>query len=601
LARTISNGFSLLALSLLALGAPALAGETLVARSYDVSALVRSSESSHSPSLGLIQSHTSGILSFEEEDAGGELILAGEALVRFLRQDLVRAKASKFTHFKLKAGTLEVLAPAQTHAALQASLARVRAQVARRITLEVHVLALEPARARGLGSAGAIMEAQHHALLSGGAAIGGVRITARDRQPASGSLLQRSTFLGDFEVNQTGTIPVLNSVVERLLEGLVADVTCRLPLGDGPALLECRVEHARQPGPARTQPFAPGGVLDLPSLDHMALSGSLRLRVGETGLLGTAPLPKLEGKARSAVVLVTLRSVQARPAIGPKSIGLRAYDLTRLGKRLDDYFTRPDWSSDSGGGGGGAGAMFSEEDEEGPQGSFLNVNAIRELALSKVDPGTWASDNGSKENWILPAAGAISVAQSAAGHQRLEAFLSTLQPTPPLLRYELTQLEVSGALSAAPTLSPEAAEALAKSGTVSSRLSLSAFPAQGAEALSRRESRFVSDIERASGCGANDKSVQVDDPVVETLAAGVSLRVKGNISGEEISLETDLDLRGRPTLRPSKTRWGVIELYSASHRNLRRKATLTSGGGILLTTQVEGKARVYLLRVWADR
>ena len=597
--RTCLIGFSLLALA-----TPVLAGETLVARSYDVSPLVRSTDASFSPALGLIQAHSSGILTFEEEGSSSELILASEALVRYLRQDLARTSAPKPTHFQLQRGVLKVLAPAQTHQALQASLAQVRAQVARQITLEVRLVALDPAQAQGLGSAGAILEPQHHALLASGASLGGVRLVARDRQPASAGLLQRSTFLGDFEVNQTGTIPVLNSVVERLLEGLVADVTCRLPLGEGAALLDCRVEHARQPGVARTQPFAPGGVIDLPSLDHLAFSGSLRLLAGQTGLLGTAPLPNFEGKPRCVLALVTLRSVQARPAIAPKAVGLRAYDLTRLAEPTNSYFTRPGWSSDSGsGGGGGAGVMFSGEfeDEKSEATGFMGVNAVRELALSKVDPGTWASDNGPKENWILPAPGALSVAQSAAGHERLAAFLSSLQPTPALLRYELIQLEGAAASASAPVLSPEVAAKLASSQTVHARLSLSGFPERGVEVVSRRESRFVSDIERSGGCGSTNTAVQVDDPIVETLAAGVSLRLKGSVSGEEISVEADLDLRGRPTLRPSQTRWGVVELYSASHRNLRSRATLSSGGGVLLTTQVEGKARVYLLRVWADR
>lgn len=597
MARTFLIGFSFLACAALA-----SAGETFVARTYDVSPLVRSSESSHSPSLGLIQSRMDGILSFDDEDASGELILSSDALERFVRQDLTRANAPKPTHFELRAGTLRVLAPAKTHKEIQASLARVRAQVARRITLEVHLLSLEPAKAQALGSAGGVLEAQHHALLAGAGALGSVRLVARDRQPTSGALLQRSTFLGDFEVNQTGTIPVLNSVIERLLEGLVADVTCRLPLGDGPALLDCQVEHASQPGAARTQPFAPGGVLDLPSLDHFALSGSLRLRAGQTGLLGTAPLPASADKPRSVVALVTLRSVQKRPAIPAKGFGLRAYDLTRLAEPQSAYFVRPGWSSDSGSGGGGAGAMImSEFDEEEPESRFMSVNAVRELALSEVDPGNWASDNGPKEHWILPAAGALSVAQSAAGHQRLEAFLGTLQPTPTLLRYELTELEVSRAPVQSPTLGPKEAEALVSSSKVRSRLSLSSFPDRGVEVLSRRESRFLSDIERSGGCGTSNAIVQVDDPIIETLAAGISLRVKGSVSGEEISVLTDLDLRGRPTLRPTQTRWGVVELYSASHRNLRRKATLASGGGILLTTQVDDKARVYLLRVWADR
>lgn len=594
--RTFLIGFSLLALA-----ASACAGETLVARSYDVSPLVESTDASFSPTLGLIRSHSGGILSFEEEGSNSELTLASEALRRYLRQDLARAGVPKPTHFKLGGGVLRVLAPAKTHQALQTSLASVRAQVARQITLEVRLVALDPAQAQGLGSAGAILEPQHHALLASGSGLGGVRFVARDRQPASAGLLQRSTFLGDFEVNQTGTIPVLNSVVERLLEGLVADVTCRLPLGDGAALLDCRVEHARQPGAARTQPFAPGGVIDLPSLDHLALSGSLRLRAGQTGLLGTAPLPTFEGKPRCAVALVTLRSVQARPAIAPKAVGLRAYDLTRLAEPTNSYFTRPSWSSDSGSGGGGAGAIFSGDLEDEDEAGFMSVNAVRELALSKVDPGTWASDNGPKENWILPAPGAISVAQSAASHERLAAFLDTLQPTPALLRYELIQLKGAAATASAPVLSPEVAAKLATSQAVHSRLTLSGFPDRGVEVVSRRESRFVADIERSGGCGTNNSPVQVDDPIVETLAAGISLRVKGSVSGEEISVLADLDLRGRATLRPSKTRWGVVELYSASHRNLRRRATLKSGGGVLLATQVDGKSRVYLLRVWADR
>ena len=178
MARTFLIGFSLLACAALA-----SAGETFVARTYDVSPLVRSSESSHSPSLGLIQSRMDGILSFDDEDASGELILSSDALERFVRQDLTRANAPKPTHFELRAGTLRVLAPAKTHKEIQASLARVRAQVARRITLEVHLLSLEPAKAQALGSAGGVLEAQHHALLAGAGAprqraLGGPRSPA---------------------------------------------------------------------------------------------------------------------------------------------------------------------------------------------------------------------------------------------------------------------------------------------------------------------------------------------------------------------------------------------------------------------------------------
>lgn len=601
--RTVLTGLTFL--SGLALSGVAFAGETLVARSYDVSTLVRSSDSRRAPALGLHRSFGGGggVLSFDEEDPKGELIVTGQALQRFLLQELTRAQAPKATHLLLTEGNLEVLAPLKTHQELQASLARVRAQVAREISLEVRLVALDSAQAPALGSAGLVLEPKHHALLAGGTSLGGVRFAARDRQPASGALLQRSTFLGDFEVNQTGTIPVLNSVVERLLEGLVAEVTCRLPLGEGPALLDCRVEHARQPGPARTLPFPGAGSLDLPSLDHLALSGSLRLRPGQTGLLGLAPLPSASGKSQSAAVLVSLRAVQARPALAAKGAGLRIYDLSRSAAPESSYFSRPGWVSDSGLGGGGGGVMTfgGSLAEEGPEAAFMSVNAIRELALSKVEPGNWASDNGSKENWIVAGPGSISVAQSGAGHARLAAFLETLQPTPALLRYELSRLELAQTPDASPVLSAEAAAALLSSNKVLERLSLSALPGRGVEVASRRERRFLADIERAGGgCNGGTSAVQVDDPIIETLAAGLSLRLSGAVSGEEINVRASLDLRGPATLRPTQTQWGVVELYSASHRELRRRATLRSGGGLLLTTQIEGKARTYLLRVWAD-
>lgn len=580
----------------LLLATPALAGETLEARSYDLSSLTGDGSEALAPSLGLIRKGYMSTISLEDEDESSlRLALTHESLTRFLLQDLGRAGTPKPTRFLVREGALRVLAPKSTQAEIAASLGRIRAQVERHASLEVRLVSLSPSQAARLGVAGAPLDAKQLALVAEGKSLGKIRLVARDRSPTAGSILERSTFLGDFEVNQTGTIPVLNSVVEALLEGVVAEVTCRLPLSaNGSVLLDCRVEAAHQAGKAREMPFPGAGSIDLPTLDHVAFGGTLRLNAGESAVLGLASLKGSAEAAQVVVALVSLRSVSGRAPIPAKALALRVYDLSRVQDPTSFSFQRPTWPSDSGGGGGGTGVMGFSEEEEG--GVFLNQDQIRHLVLSRVDPGAWASANGKKSSWVELAPAALAVAHTAEGHERLTAFLDALQPMPTPLRYELLVLNGLQAPNGGPVLSPDDCKALANKAKAG-RYSLSGLPNQEIELVSRREQRFVSDIERSGG-GEVQSTVQVDDPIVESLAAGIALRLKGSVTGDSILVDADLDLRGIPTLRLSKTQWGYVELYSASHLHARRQARVVSGGGIVLATQSGKTPRTYVLRVY---
>ncbi|MBL4848733.1 MAG: hypothetical protein JKY65_24690 [Planctomycetes bacterium] len=577
------------------LAAPTFAEDAPEARAYDIASLTRA-ESHPAPHLGLARSQPDGgTLSFDDaDDDADRLTLSTEALYRFLIQEMAQAGVPRPGQFDARGGILRVLAPKSTHTHLAASLTRLRAQLGRTATLEVRLVALTPAQAAAMGVAGGPLGKKQRDLLAKGKPFATVRLVARHRETVSGALLSRSTFLGDFEVNQTGTIPVLNPVIEELLEGVVAEVTCRLPrVAGGHALLDCRVEGARRFGAQASIPFGPGGIIDLPVVDHLAFGGSLRLRVGEVALLGAVRSDGVDGKPRVVAALVTLRAVTAQPQADPKALSLRAYDLSGLAGPRSFRFDRPTWPSDT----GSSSSMTFRDPDDAPSAPLGKV-AVRELVLNHVSPKSWASGQGKRVgSWVEVVSGGLAVAQSAEGHQRLAAFLQGLLPTPSALRYELIVVQTSKLLSATATLSSQECEAILGSGTVRSRATIGGLSGQTVELLSRHERRFLADIERSSGGGVAS-TVQVDDPIMGTLAAGLSLRLSGSVTGARITLAADLDLRGPATLRATHTTWGVVELYTATHRRVQREASLASGEGVVLAVQPGKTPEVYLLRVW---
>ena len=181
----------------------------------------------------------------------------------------------------------------------------------------------------------------------------------------------------------------------------------------------------------------------------------------------------------------------------------------------------------------------------------------------------------------------------------MAAHLAGLQPEPTALRYELVVLEAGSASPTTAALSPQECEALLSGRALKARYTLCGFPGQATELLARRELRALTDIERSSGGGLEAiPTVQVDDPVVETLAGGISLRVQGHLSGDRVIAALDLDLRGIPSLRQAKTAWGTVELHSSAQRRVLRQASLASGGGVLLARE---DGQLYLFRAWSRR
>lgn len=602
-----------LALLLLAVFAPARADDgpepAAERRAHDVSGLLDPLEVRRAPRLGLVNDYNPhldpeepGVLTFEGEAGPGAWLEAHE-LLRW-------ASGPEGRMAELRRGRLVTELTPGEHERLAACLRAMQQESRRALSLAIEVIALAPEHERALrGGAGAALDAEALAALAAasraGGRLGSLRLQVRDGERAVQANLERTTFLGDREVNQTGILPVLNPVTEELRTGALVEVAAARAPGESDRwLLDVRLERAERDPLMREAILRQAGRIQLPSASHLALGVSLQVEPGQTTLLGALRVPAGEGRREPRTLALVCRADPAAPAVNakagaaPEGVFLRRHSLRAVLPPPSTRFPGGGVSADATGGGGG----FVFEGEEGsPPEVEWTPEELADRAMGEAAQGSW--EDPQSGCWIEARGQALLVAQTAAGHAAVEAFLRK-EAALSWVQHELLLLQAPESVEdAAPppphVLDATAWEALARAHPVEERLLLCGQDGQEVSGLLRREVRVVTEVElSAGGDGGPSTTAVPEDPIVQTALAGTRLRVRGQAGAEGVvTLELQIDRRDLGALERVEAPEGTFDrLVGAKHLAIERRATLGPGQGLLWELGAGAERKLLLLR-----
>ena len=166
------------------------------------------------------------------------------------------------------------------------------------------------------------------------------------------ALRRELAFLGDYEVNQTGVVPVLNPQRSVFREGLWAALRLSRMPAEARAVLEFDLGFARHEGAEQVE-FRPGLPLVLPRWSELAAEGSCVVTGARTLVL--AAVQDTDGAGDGRALVITAEVGALPPALAPpdEAVVLRRYawgaldrprrDAADSGLSLDEGGP---WSSD---------------------------------------------------------------------------------------------------------------------------------------------------------------------------------------------------------------------------------------------------------------
>ncbi|MDC3379150.1 hypothetical protein OAX78_02595 [Planctomycetota bacterium] len=601
--------------ALLALAAPALAQDTVETRTYDL----RSTDSN------LAESEQDTLcLGHEREyygDAGGSFIFEDDVSDTFFSDLLVEMLEANLDSMQVEGawierrdGSLLVRHTAKAHALIGAWLDHAHARLDQQVSVEVRVVALDPdhapagllTQAPGAPLSQEVMDSLDALIAAGEATLlGQTRVLAADGETATASALRSRNYVGDFEVNQTGVIPVLNPVIFGLSSGTTVSVVPHLFPKRDRVQLDCHVEVAL-PSDVRTVEQSDAGTITFPQLHHMQLGASVLTRAGETVLLGMARSERsLEDPDAGAPLFVAMCSAQPLPAL-PLNVAalgdpdevptLRVHRVAPLSGRRTDFDFRDPWTNPYGYQGGG-GVLVTDFDDGSPDESWL-----ADWVLRALHDDAWEGWEDPRQRVEVDADHLVVLVPEAL-QADVDAALEQLRDAHAQgVHYEVLVVRVPAtALPRSALLTSESRRALLDAGRVTERCAVAGLDRQTVQVGVHREEGFVHDIERSSG-GTGQVVEQCDDPVVETVAAGTRGRLRGVLgSSSQITVHCDFDLRSYSGISSSSTEWGLIEtVRDLSALPLKQRVTLESGQTIVLATQsVDNECELVLLRATA--
>lgn len=607
---------------LLTLACPGLADEEPAEetrrREYDVSVLLEAPQVQQAPRLGLARwsyqagvQGQPGVLSFDDEEVRDTAWFTPSELERWIEG--VTGQGGE-----LRQGRLIYELTDAAHGRVVAGLRQAREAVHPLAALTVEVVAIAPEQVRALrAGAGAALDRDALTALAQARRAGGrlaaCQLLVRDGERAASAQLERTGFLGDREVNQTGIVPVLNPVLEELLAGLSVEVAAaRLPGEEGRLILDAAVERVVRDPLLREVTLRQSGKLQLPAVVHLGLAASVSARAGETVLLGALQVPGLEERPdaapRTLAVTCRLEAVPgARTGQAPAGPFLRRYALRAAVPAPERRFPHPAWPNDAsgiGGGGGGTGDggggfVFVDEDEEDGPRDLWTPDRLADQVMSEAAQGTW--EDPESGCWVDARAQALVVSQTAAGHAAVEAFLARESLAGLRVQHELLVLSApeseDGAEVVPHVLDPAGWEKLLAAHPVEQRLLLAGQSGQRVEALLRREMRLVVEVE--SGCGGGAEGIATaEDPIVETFARGVHLGICARVDDEgALALDLDADLRQGGSLEAFQAPEGTFErLVGVEATRLQQRLQLVAGQALAWELGAGATRRILLLR-----
>ncbi len=319
------------------------------------------------PSRGVPISFTSEVA----EEEGGLLVppgmgLSPEAIVQLIRRNVDEDSwANDLNSIAADGARITVTQTPGAHEAIAKLLGGLRARRGLLVTVDV---ACVPTAALGelAGAPGPWFAARDFDAVLERAGARGTRVTltAYNEQRVSALAGHRSARVTDSEVNQTGIVPVLNPVVEKLPFGVSVEVLPQAISGTPLFQLELKVTRLSEAGPAVRHDVFFSQIESLP-LAEESIETTLLLRGSDAALAG---LFRTGGEAapRDFAVLARLRPEEVRgddpSAKTAEAFHLRAHDVSFLLSRLGDE--RP----------------------------ILTPDLLEKLVRSNVDPEAWRDD-----------------------------------------------------------------------------------------------------------------------------------------------------------------------------------------------------------------
>jgi hypothetical protein len=270
----------------------------------------------------------------EEEIAPPGAGLSPESLVTLIRQNIAEDSwANELNTIKEARGTLVVVQTFEVQEAIGKLLETLRG---RRALMAVVDVARVPVEALGAlaTSPQAWIEAREfdEVLERAGAGAARLSLTAYNEGRVSGFTGNTSARLVDHEVNQTGVVPVVNPVVERLPLGLTAEVRPESVAGTDLFKLELRVTMLKETAQAARRSSFFGDV-DLAPLTQDTLKTTLFLPAGRAGLAGFFRTGEGLGQ-RDFAIIARVRPQEVRAETPPRRAEVqfqqRIYDAAFL-------------------------------------------------------------------------------------------------------------------------------------------------------------------------------------------------------------------------------------------------------------------------------
>lgn len=469
------------------------------------------------------------VISFGEDEDGDGVAppgcgLSPELLVEVIRRNIAEDSwANERNSIRATEAGIWVVQTPEVHRAISRLLGELRDRRARMVTVDVALVPLD--RVPGIAASRSpwISDREFEAALDEAKAAGTrLSLTAYNEQLVSTFSGVRWTQLVDAEINQTGVIPVANSVVEKRPLGISLELRPTRLARSGWYRVDLRLARLAKTGPAaRNATFF--GDFQIQPLREESLETVLLLEEGRAVFAGSLPM-RLGGELRPAGVLARIRplAVRAEPREAPppeETFHLRAYDVAFLLEPLP-----------------------GEE-------PLLDGDVLVDLIESGVDPEAWRDERAGLE---IDGSGRLlhAVARQAT-HRKVGEFVDRhVRDRARLARLEVVELEGplesirrirsraagSGQLPADWPELPESqgleeVHRTVSLGVLGCRMKARAFRAR----------RFFSDVDNVSG-GTGFTVQMMPDPILESAGTGFELEASVRPALRAGFLAVDLEL-----------------------------------------------------------
>lgn len=553
-----------------------------VSRSYDLAELELEKDQSWGNSLSLRhRSYTQSLLDFDDEDGEGE---PGKGLFTFVKEQLEDIDWSHKERWQLNDGVLTIVGTPRFHKRVKKVLDSLAEAASERAKVQISIVTVKDNSTSFTNLLpGQTLNAKE------------LRTLKQDIQSRNGLLyfdvpngaravsrkLSGRNFVGDYEVNQTGVIPVLNPVVQFLRVGLKGEVQAHWDSDSDQVILEARFESCRALS-SETLVFDKNRKIELPEMARVRLGTSVRV-----GLQSTTVLSQFIdhwGKHRLVLAVVYGTKVKELP--------WRRYSLRGFGTPED--FHSSSWESNyrdlnatgfGGGGGSSSGLNFGDDEEEevvAPEAQlFQSLFKEKVVGVGKI--GAWVFVKSQKIRDYV----GLSLRNRIKKRSRLS--------------YRIVQLELPGGVLPEGREFDEAGFAkLKEGGKVTREMSLSGFMRQSVQMDVFREKRIVTAI--STQAGACLILPPTPDPIVACLNAGYRIGLRGlSETKDRVSFELSGQYHSFGRINGIPMKFGVVQFpQNLTRRDLSEKATVRWGHWAVVSME-SGDDKTVMLCVRVSR